>query len=158
MTNTFWALISLIIFAVIALYLKVPGMMGKSLDKRADDIRKELDEAKRLREEAEQLLAEYQRRRQEAEAEAAGILKAAERDAALFLTEAKQKTEEYVARRTAMAEQKIRQAEQDATNEVRASAVDLAVAAARSLLAEKADAATVDSLFKASVGELKRLN
>ncbi|MGN6551122.1 MAG: F0F1 ATP synthase subunit B [Pararhizobium sp.] len=158
MTNTFWALVSLIIFAAIAVYLRVPGMMGKSLDKRADDIRKELDEAKRLREEAEQLLADYQRRRREAEAEAANILKAAERDAALFLAEAKQKTEEYVARRTAMAEQKIRQAEQDATNEVRASAVDLAVAAAQKLLSEKADAAAVASLFNASVGELKRLN
>lgn len=158
MTNTFWALVSLIIFAAIAIYLRVPGMMGKSLDKRAEDIRKELEEAKRLREEAEQLLADYQRRRREAEAEAANILKAAERDAALFLAEAKQKTEEYVARRTAMAEQKIRQAEQDATNEVRASAVDLAVAAAQKLLSEKADAAAVDLLFKASVGELKRLN
>jgi len=159
MDNTFWAFVSLVLFLAILVYFKVPAWLGKSLDKRSDDIRKELDEAKRLREEAQQVLAEYQRKRHEAEAEAAGILAAAERDAALFLSEAKKKTEEYVARRQVMAEQKIRQAEADATNEVRASAVDLAVAAAQRLLAEKTDAGTVDTLFKTSIGELKtRMN
>jgi F-type H+-transporting ATPase subunit b len=159
MDNTFWALVSLILFLAILVYFKVPAWLGKSLDKRAEDIRKELDEAKRLREEAQQLLAEYERKRREAEEEAAGILAAAERDASLFLSEAKVKTEEYVARRQAMAEQKIRQAEIDATNEVRASAVDLAIAASQSLLAKKADAKTTDALFRNSIEELKtRMN
>lgn len=159
MDNTFWALVSLIIFLAILVYFKVPAWLGKSLDKRAEDIRRELDEAKRLREEAQQLLAEYERKRREAEEEAAGILAAAERDASLFLAEAKAKTEEYVARRQAMAEQKIRQAEIDAANEVRASAVDLAVAAAQRLLAEKTDAATSNALFRNSMEELKaRMN
>lgn len=155
MDNTFWAFVSLVLFLAILVYFKVPAWLGKSLDKRADDIRKELDEAKRLREEAQQLVAEYQRKRREAEAEAADILAAAERDAALFLTEAKNKTEEYVARRQAMAEQKIHQAEIDATNEVRASAVDLAVAAAQRLLVEKTDARTANALFKTSIDEVK---
>ncbi len=73
--------------------------------------------------------------------------------------EAKAKTEEYVSRRTAMAEQKIRQAEADAINEVRAAAVDLAVVAAENLIGKKVDSKASDALFKASLGDLKtRLN
>ena len=81
------------------------------------------------------------------------------REAGLLVTEAKQKTEEYVARRTALAEQKIGQAERDAINEVRTKAVDIAVEAARTVLAKKVDVRVNDELFKASVRDLKtRLN
>ena len=146
--NTFWAFIALVLFLALMVYIKLPAWIGKQLDKRADDIRRELDEARRLREEARQVLAEYERKRKEAEAEAVEIRKAAERDAAIFLDEAKQKTEEYVARRQQIAEQKIRQAETDAANEVRASAVDLAVAAAGRLLADKTDDTRANALFR----------
>lgn len=159
MDASFWALIGLIIFLGIMAYIKVPAMMAGALDKRADQIRNELEQAKKLREEAQQLLAEYQRKRKEAEAEAAGILSAAEKEAAILRDEAKAKTEEYVSRRTAMAEQKIQQAEADAINEVRAAAVDLAVVAAENLIGKKVDSKTSDALFKASLGDLKtRLN
>ena len=159
MDATFWAFIGLLIFLGILAYVKVPAIMAGALDKRADQIRNELEEAKKLREEAQQLLAEYQRKRKEAEAEAAGILSAAEKEAALLREDAKAKTEEYVSRRTAMAEQKIRQAEADAINEVRASAVDLAIVAAEKLIASKVDGKASGELFKASLGELKtRLN
>ena len=159
MDATFWALIGLVIFLGILAYVKVPAMMAGALDKRADQIRNELEEAKKLREEAQQLLAEYQRKRKEAEAEAASILRAAEKEAAVLREEAKAKTEEYVTRRTAMAEQKIRQAETDAINEVRASAVDLAMVAAEKLIGSKVDSKASGELFKASLGELKtRLN
>lgn len=159
MDATFWALIGLIIFLGILAYVKVPAMMAGALDKRADQIRNELEEAKKLREEAQQLLAEYQRKRKEAESEAESILSAAEREAAVLREEAKAKTEEYVTRRTAMAEQKIRQAEADAINEVRASAVDLAIAATEKLIGSKVDSKASGELFKASLGELKtRLN
>jgi len=159
MDATFWALISLIIFLGILAYVKVPAMMAGALDKRADQIRNELEEAKKLREEAQQLLAEYQRKRKEAESEAESILSAAEREAAVLREEAKAKTEEYVSRRTAMAEQKIRQAEADAINEVRASAVDLAIVATEKLISSKVDSNVSGELFKASLGELKtRLN
>jgi F-type H+-transporting ATPase subunit b len=159
MDATFWALIGLIIFLGILAYIKVPGMMAGALDKRADQIRNELEQAKKLREEAQQLLAEYQRKRKEAEAEAASILSAAEKEAAILRDEAKAKTEDYVTRRTAMAEQKIQQAQTDAINEVRAAAVDLAIAAAENLIGNKVDAKASDALFKASLGDLKtRLN
>lgn len=159
MDASFWALVGLIIFLGIMAYIKVPAMMAGALDKRADQIRNELEQAKKLREEAQQLLAEYQRKRKEAEAEAASILSAAEKEAAILREEAKAKTEEYVSRRTAMAEQKIQQAEADAINEVRASAVDLAVAAAQKLIGDKVDSKANNALFKASLNDLKtRLN
>ncbi|MGE8102916.1 F0F1 ATP synthase subunit B [Allorhizobium sp. NPDC080224] len=159
MDASFFALVALVLFFVLLAYLKVPGMMGKALDERADKIRDELAEAKRLREEAQHLLAEYQRKRKEAEAEAAAIVAAAEREAAALTAEAKQKTEEFVARRNALSEQKIKQAETEAVNAVRAAAVDLAIAAAEKVLARKSDEAVQQTLFKASVGEVKsRLN
>ncbi|AOG09863.1 MULTISPECIES: F0F1 ATP synthase subunit B [Rhizobium/Agrobacterium group] len=159
MDSSFFALVALVLFFLLLAYLKVPGMMAKALDERADKIRDELAEAKRLREEAQHLLAEYQRKRKEAEAEAAAIVAAAEREAAALTAEAKQKTEEFVARRNALSEQKIKQAETEAVNAVRAAAVDLAIAAAEKVLAKKSDEAVQQSLFKASVGEVKsRLN
>ncbi|MEX3007895.1 F0F1 ATP synthase subunit B [Hoeflea sp. TYP-13] len=159
MDATFWAFVSLILFLGLIAYLKVPGMLTKSLDERADKIRNELDEARRLREEAQQLLAEYQRKRKDAEKEAGELIAAAEHEAAGLVAEARQKTEEYVTRRTAMAEQKIALAEAEAVNEVRRSAVDIAVSAAETLITEKADAKTAGELFDSSVAELKeRLN
>lgn len=156
---TFYAFVGLLLFLALIAYLKVPGMMAKGLDARAEKIQNELAEAKRLREEAQHLLAEYQRKRKDAEAEAASIVAAAEREASALTAEAKQKTEEYVARRTALSEQKIRQAEADAINAVRATAVDLAVAAAEKVIAAKADAGTGKALFDNAISEVKaRLN
>ena len=156
---TFFAFVGLVLFLLLLVYLKVPGMMTTSLDKRAANIRDELDQAKRLREEAQALLAEYQRKRKEAEADAANILASAQREAAALTEEARQKTEEFVARRNALSEQKIRQAEADAIGAVRAAAVDLAIAAAEKVIAAKADASTQQALFSQSVGQVKnRLN
>lgn len=159
MDATFWATVGLVIFLAIVVYLKVPGTIGKSLDARADKIRGELEEARRLREEAQQLLAEYQKKRKDAEKEAAEIIEHAKREAGVLVTEAKQKTEEYVARRTALAEQKIGLAERDAVNEVRSKAVDIAIEAARAVLGNKVDGKVNGDLFKSSIQDLKtRLN
>ncbi len=155
MDATFWALVGLVLFFALIAYLKVPGMITASLDTRAEQIRSELEQAKRLREDAQQLLAEYQRKRKEAESEAASILATAEKEATQLRAEAKAKTEDYIVRRTALAEQKIRQAETDAINEVRASAVDLAIAAAERLLSDKVDAKASGELFKAAVSDVK---
>jgi F-type H+-transporting ATPase subunit b len=152
---TLWALVGLLIFFGIAVYIKAPAMLAKSLDERAKRISDELDEAKRLRDEAKSLLAEYQKKRKEAEAEAADILTAAKREAELFVEDAKAKAEDYVARRTASAEQKIAQAERDAVNEVRSLAADIAVEAARSTIAAKVDAKAAASLFESSLQALK---
>jgi F-type H+-transporting ATPase subunit b len=143
---TVWATIALVIFIALCIYLKVPGMVSGALDKRAERIRNELEEAKRLREEAQALLAEYQKKRKEAEQEAAEIVEIAKREAVALADEAKRKTEDYVARRTTMAEQKIAQAERD-------------VEAARKVLGDKTDSKADADLFKKSVEEVKaRLN
>jgi F-type H+-transporting ATPase subunit b len=155
MDATFWATVAFIIFLAIVFYMKVPGAISKSLDARADRIRTELEDARKLREEAQQLLAEYQRKRKEAEKDAADIVDAAKREADLLVADARKKTEEYVTRLTALAEQKIGQAERDAVNEVRSAAVDIAVEAARKLLADKAGTAGSAEFFKASLQEVK---
>ncbi|EJC82792.1 F0F1-type ATP synthase, beta subunit [Rhizobium leguminosarum bv. trifolii WSM2297] len=156
---TFFALVGLVLFLALVVYLKVPGMMARSLDDRADQIRNELAEAKRLREEAQHLLAEYQRKRKEAEAEAAHIVAAAEREAEMLTAEAKKKTEEFVTNRTALSEQKIKQAEAEAMKAVRSAAVDLAIAAAETVLAKQADAKVQSELFGNALGQVKtRLN
>lgn len=155
MDATFWALVALVIFIAILAYMKVPGMANQALDKRAERIRNELEEARQLREEAQQVLAEYQRKRREAEQEAEEFIAAARREAKTIVAEAKSKTEEYVTRRTALAEQKIAQAERDAVNEVRARAVDVAVAAAGNILAEKVDGKMSSTLFENSLKEVK---
>ncbi|MCB1446444.1 MAG: F0F1 ATP synthase subunit B [Rhizobiaceae bacterium] len=154
-----WSQVALVLFLALVIYLGAPKMIGKSLDDRAAKIKAELDAAKTLREEAESLLAEYQKKRKEAEAEAEEILAAAKREASTMAADAKVKTEEYVARRTALSEQKIKAAETDAVNAVRAAAVDLAVAAAEKLIAAKVDAKADAALFANSVSEVKtRLN
>jgi F-type H+-transporting ATPase subunit b len=158
MDNTFWAFIALVIFLGIAVYMKAPAMITKALDDRADKIKADLDEARRLRDEAKALLAEYQAKRKEAEKEAADILASAKREAEVLRAEAQAKSEDYVRRRTIIAEQKIAQAEADAVNAVRASAVDLAIAASAKLL-EGRDAKANADLFKQALSDVKaRLN
>ena len=155
LNDAFYAMIALFIFLGYMLYLKVPGMMGKALDGRAEKISDELADARRLREEAQQLLAEYQRKRKEAEKEAAGIISSAEHEAKAIAAEAKKKTEEYIVRRTALAEQKITQAESQAILDVKSSAVDIAVAATESILASKLTGKTSEDYFAKSISEVK---
>ena len=152
---TFWAFVALVLFLGVVVYFKVPGMISKALDARATKIRHDLDEARRLREEAQALLAELQQKRKEAEKEAAEIVTAAKREAEMLLGEAHKKTEDYVTRRTTIAEQKIAQAEREAVNEVRSSAVEIAVEAARKLLADSPEIKAGEELFKSSLQELK---
>lgn len=156
---SFWATVALVLFLGLIVYLKVPGMMTKSLDERSDKIRNDLEEARRLREEAQQLLAEYQRKRKEAEKEAESIIAAAKHEAEAMAKDAERKTEEYVERRTAIAEQKIAQAEGQALAEVRAAAVDLALEAAASVIEKKMSGDTASGMFKSSLEEIKsRMN
>lgn len=159
MDNTFFAFVGLLIFLGIMVYVKVPAMITKGLDARADKIRADLAEAKRLRDEAAELLAAYQKKRKEAEQDALDIVTAAKREADVLAADAKAKTEEFVKRRTAMAEQKIAQAENDAINAVRSSAIDIAIAAAGKILGEKASGGLAADLFKQSLSDVKsRLN
>jgi F-type H+-transporting ATPase subunit b len=152
---TLWVLVALILFLGLVAYLKVPGMAAKALDARAASIRKELDEAKRLRDEAQELLASFQRRQREAEAEAEAIIAQAHREAERFAAESRIKLTEHLERRAEIAERKIAQAEADAAAAVRAQAAELAAAAAERLLAEGLDSGAHGKLISAGTAELK---
>ncbi len=151
----FWALVSLIIFLGLMVYLKVPGQMTAALDRRAAGIRNELDQARKLREEAQALLADYQRRAREAEVEAEEIIDQAKREAEALSVEAKKRMEEYVAGRTKLAEQKIAQAEVQALQEVRALSADVAIAAAEKILSARAKGEAGAELIDKAIGEVR---
>jgi F-type H+-transporting ATPase subunit b len=151
----FWAMIALFIFLGIVVYLKVPATVTSTLDKRADSIRKELDDARRLREEAQSLLAEYQRKGREAEAEAEQIIDQAKREADALASEAGRRLDEYVASRTKLAEQKIAQAEMQALQEVKALSADVAIAAAERILGAKVKGPAGDTLISRSINDVR---
>ena len=136
--NTFWAFIALLIFLAIVIVLRVPGMITRVLDDRIRKIEADLEEARRLREEAQELLAEYERKRKAAETEAEEIVANARDEAERMTAEAEAALQDLVARRTRAVEDKIAQAEAQALTEVRARSADIAIEAARLLLAEQA--------------------
>ncbi len=155
----FWVGVSFLLFVLLIIYYKVPGQVTKALDGRADRIRQELDDAQKLREEAQALLAEYQRKRTEAEKEAEDIITQAKAEAEAYAEETRRKLAESVERRTAMAEQKIGQAEANAMNEVRAAATDLAIAAAERIIAAEVTGRKADDMIDESITAVKtRLN
>jgi F-type H+-transporting ATPase subunit b len=150
-----WVLVSFILFIALLVYLKVPALVAKILDERAAKISKELDEAKRLRQEAEVLLAEYKKKRSDAEAEAKDIIAAAKVEAEAYADESEKKLKEALARRQAQAEQKIAMAEAAAVKDVRAAAADLAMSAAAALLKDAASGKTGEKLVSESISAVK---
>jgi F-type H+-transporting ATPase subunit b len=150
-----WVALAFVAFLGLLGYLGVHRMLGKSLDDRASRIKAELDEARRLRDEAAQLLAEYQRKRQAAEGEAQDIIAGAKAEAERMAIEAKAKIEDFVARRTKMAETKIAQAEAQALADVRAAAADAAVAAAEKILTQTVKGSIADDLISKGIADLK---
>jgi F-type H+-transporting ATPase subunit b len=155
----FWVALGFFVFLGLLGYLGVHKKLAKSLDDRADRIRAELDEARKLKDEAAALLADYQRRRQEAEGEAQGIIAGANAEAERMAVEAKAKVEEFVERRTKMAETKIAQAEAQAAADVRAAAAEAAVAAAEKILAHEAKGKLADALIAKGIEDVrKKLN
>src|SRR5690242_6463421 len=132
----FWVLISLVI--LIALIWKPAARsITSALDERAVRIRNELDEARRLRDEAEQLLADYLRREHEAAAEAEAIVTHARQEAERLAAQAARDLDQSLVRRQRLAEERIAQAEARATAEVRGAAIDTTIAAAREVIADR---------------------
>ncbi len=153
---TFWALVGFILIVVLALYLKVPSMVAGMLDQRSQAIAKELSEARRLREEAEALLAEYKAKRDAAKAEAEALITLAKEQAAALAAEARTQGAEAIARRRKQAEDRIAQAEAQATADVRAAAADAAIAAAEKILRERMDGNVQSQLVSEGVAQLKQ--
>jgi F-type H+-transporting ATPase subunit b len=151
----FWVAVAFVVFLGVLAYLGVHKTMVKFVDQRRDRIKAELDEARRLKEEAQALLAQYQRKQREAEQEAAAIIAGASAEAERMVAEAKAKMEEFVARRGKMAETKIAQAEAQALADVRAAAAEAAVGAAERILTKVVKGEVADRLIVKGIDDVK---
>jgi len=150
-----WVAVAFVIFIGVLLYVGVHKKLIEALDHRSARIKAELDEARRLREEAAKLLAEYQRKQAAAEREAEAIVADAKAEAERVAAEARTKMEEFVARRTKLAEAKIGQAEAQALADVRAAAADAAVTAAEKILRDTAKGKVADDLIAQGIADVK---
>jgi len=149
-----WVAVAFVLMVAIFGYFGVHRAIAKALDSRSARIRKELDDARRLKEEAQALVAEYRARRQSAEREAQEIVAAAQADAERIGVEAKAKMEDFVARRTKSAENKIAQAETQAVADVRAAAAEAAASAAASVLSQTVKGDVANGLIEKSIKDL----
>jgi F-type H+-transporting ATPase subunit b len=140
MNATAWVSLAMIAVIAIMLWKKVPAAIGKALDSKIENIRKQLDEAARLRAEAEALRGEYQAKVTQADAEAKLMLEHARKEADAIVEQIKADATALIERRARMAEDKIAAAERAAIAEVRAKAANATAAAAATLIAEQHDA------------------
>ncbi len=151
----FWVAVAFVILLSIFGYLGVHRTVLKTLDHRRDRIKAELDDARRLKEEAAKLLAEYKARHASAEREAQDIIASARAEAERIASEAKTKMEDFVARRTKTAESKIALAEAQALADVRAAAADAAVTAASTILSQSVKGSVGDELLAKGIAEVR---
>ena len=150
-----WVAIAFVILMVLFAYLGIHRTVLKALDHRGERIKAELDDARRLKEEAAKLLAEYKARGASAEREAQDIIAAAKAEAERIAAEAKTKLEDFVVRRTKTAESKIALAEAQALADVRAAAADAAVTAASSILSQSVKGGIADDLLAKGIAEVR---
>ena len=151
----FWVAVAFVILIGLFEYLGVHRTILKALDHRSDRIRAELDDARRLKDEAAKLLAEYKARHASAEREAQDIIASAKADAERIASEAKTKMEDFVARRTKTAESKIALAEAQAIADVRSAAANAAVSAASSILSQSVKGQIADDLLAKGITEVR---
>ena len=155
LTNTnFVVLISFLLFVGVLLYLKVPSLLGGMLDKRAEGIKSELDEARALREEAQTLLAGYERKQKEVRDQADRIVAHAKEEAKVAAEQAKEDLKASIARRLAAAEDQIASAESSALKEVRDRAVSIAIGAAKDVIAKQMTAAEANKLIDSAIDDV----
>lgn len=144
-----WVALAMLVFLLVLVWKRVPGALAGGLDKQIDTIRKQLDEAKALRTEAERLRADYAARIAGAEKDAAALIEHARHEAELIVAKAAENTATVIARREKLAADKIGAAERAAVEDLRSRAAAASAAAAADLIARKhgadADRALVDS-------------
>ncbi len=151
----FWVAVAFFLFLGLVLYFGLHKKIAGALDARAAMIAKELEEARHLREEAEKVLADYRRKQGETEREVQDIIRLAAKEAEIFAAETRRSVREQFDRRIKLAEDKIGRAETEALREVRSAAVDAAVAAAHSVIAEKLTPDVASKLVTQGIDALK---
>ncbi|KUF09441.1 F0F1 ATP synthase subunit B [Pseudoponticoccus marisrubri] len=138
LANTdFVVLLGFLLFIAVLIYFNVPSLLAGMLDKRAEGIRDELDEARKLREEAQSLLASYERKQREVQDQADRIISHARQEAELAAEQAKEDMKSSIQRRLQAAESQIASAEAAAVREVKDKAAAVAIAAARDVVADQ---------------------
>lgn len=152
---TFWVAVGTVLFIVLVVWQGVPQMVAKMLDDRAAAIKSELDEAKRLREEAEVLLKEYRAKTANAAQEAQAIVDAVKVSAERMAVDARAQLAVQIERRAKMAEQKIAQAEAEAIADVRAAATRVATAAASEVIGKRMTETKGDALIDSAIRDLR---
>lgn len=152
---TFWVAVGTVLFIALLVWQKVPAMVATMLDDRSAAIKNELDEAKRLRAEAEALLAEYKKKTANAAQEAQAIIDGAKASAERMAADARTQLQVQIERRTKMAEQKIAQAEAEAIADVRAAATSVASAAASAVIGKQMTEAKGDALIDGAIRDLR---
>jgi F-type H+-transporting ATPase subunit b len=151
----FWVAVAFVILMAVFAYFGIHRTVLTTLDHRSDRIKAELDDARRLKDEAAKLLADYKARHASAEREAQDIIASAQAEAERIASEAKAKIEDFVARRTKTAEGKIALAEAQALADVRAAAAEAAVTAAASILSQSVKGSVADDLLAKGIAEVK---
>ena len=151
----FIVVVSFIVFLGVLMYFKVPGMLGKILDDRAAGIRSELDEAKALKEEAQALLASYERKQADVKAQADRIVSQAKADAETAAEKAKEELSTSIARRVSAAVEQIASAEASAVKEVRDQASIVAIEAAREVIVKQLTAKDANALIDAAISDVE---
>jgi F-type H+-transporting ATPase subunit b len=153
----FWVAVSFFIFMGVLVYLGVHRKVTRALDARALRISKELDEARRLREEAEKLLNDYRRKLGDVVTEVDNVMALAAKQAKTLAVETRQSLKEHVECRIKRAEEKIARAEMEAVRDLRNHAVDLAIAAAKKLITAKLTPDRANKVVSESIKALKKL-
>lgn len=152
----FWVAVSFVGFLLIAVYLKLPSMLIRALDSRSARIKEELDRARSLREEAEQILASYKQKQSEYLKEAESMLAKARDDADLLRANAEKDLKNTLDARMKNALERIAQEEEKAIADVRNHVVDIALAAARALIIDHAGSASQEELLKLALADIER--
>ncbi|MFT6675769.1 MAG: F-type H+-transporting ATPase subunit b [Sulfitobacter sp.] len=150
----FVVLLAFILFIAVLFYFKVPGLLGGMLDSRANTIKSELEEARALREEAQTLLASYERKQKEVQDQAARIVSAAKAAAKAAADQAQVDLAKSLERRMAAAQEQIASAEASAIKEVRDQAVTIAIGAARDVIAKQMTAADGNKLIDDAINQV----
>ena len=147
-------LIGFLLFLAVLAWYRVPGMIAGILDKRAEGIKTQLDEARQAREDAQKMLSSLERKTADAEREAQAIVEKAQADAKRAAEQAQHDLQDSIARKLKAAEERIAQVEAAATREVRNAAAGAAVAAASDVLGQKLDGSNADAMIDDGIGKI----
>jgi F-type H+-transporting ATPase subunit b len=152
-----WVFIAFIIFISIAIYLKVPNMVTKLLDEQISKIKNDLDDARKLKEDANSLLAEYERKIESANKEAENIINQAKNNAKSYEENSNKKVEEFISRSEKQSIEKIQQAQKSAIKKINEEIVNKSVEVAEKIISKNMNDQNNNKLFENSINQIKKL-